>query len=348
MTFQVGNTAVVIGCASASAYLHSGPVAGRYARSIAARQPVKLCLTGTLERAVDGTVFIHTNEKQLIGALVGAYAMRRNSRHPERFDVRLIEYKDYPFLAAREGHPFLREGAVRIWRNDDLQSFTPLRFMPPALMGFAGRAVVTDPDVFAVGDVHQLLTRDMQDKAILCRARSGFKQFASSVMLLDCARLTHWRCEEQFEQLFAMQRDYMDWISLRCEDPASIGLFEPEWNDFDRLTPATRLLHTTRRRTQPWKTGLPADFTPSSRHRDRSLAGRLRGVVRRLKGKRWRRPVYEPHPDAAVENFFFQLLAECLDHGLVTEALLREHMARDHIRHDAFDVLARTRRLAAA
>ena len=28
------------------------------------------------------------------------------------------------------------------WRNDDLQSFTPLRFMPPQLMGYRGRAVV--------------------------------------------------------------------------------------------------------------------------------------------------------------------------------------------------------------
>lgn len=336
-----------MGDSSASDCLPLGPVAGWYARSIAARQPSRLYLTGTLEHAVDGTVFIHTNEKQLIGALVGAYAMRRNSRHPERFEVRIVECKDHPFLAAHEGRRFLREGITRVWSNDDLQSFTPLRFMPPALMAYRGRAIVTDPDVFAVGDIHELLTRNMQGKAILCRDRQGHKQYASSVMLLDCARLTHWRCKEQFEQLFAMQRDYMDWISLRCEDPATVGLFEPEWNDFDRLTPATHLLHTTRRRTQPWKTGLPVDFTPSTPPLDRSIVGGLRRAVRRLKGKRSSRAVYEPHPVAAVEHFFFQLLAECLDNGSVTEALLREHMALDHIRHDAFEVLARTRRLAA-
>ena len=49
-------------------------------------------------------------------------------------------------------------GVKRNWRNDDLQSFTPLRFMPPELMGYQGRAVVVDPDVFAVGDVFELLT----------------------------------------------------------------------------------------------------------------------------------------------------------------------------------------------
>lgn len=297
---------------------------------------------------MDGTVFIHTNDKQIVGAIVAAHAMRRNSRRPDAFEVRIIKAEDQPFLAAHEGRAFLRDGTTRVWRNDDLQSFTPLRFLPPQLLGYQGRAVVVDPDVFAVGDVHALLTRDMHGKAILCRARDGAKQYASSVMLLDCARLTHWRCEAQFEELFQMRRDYMDWISLRCEDPATIGLLEPEWNDFDRLTPATQMLHTTKRRTQPWKTGLPVDFTPSARHLDRSIGGRLRRVVRSFKGKQAPRATYEPHPQPAVEAFFFQLLGECLERGLVTEAMLRDEMARDHVRHDALEVLARVRRQAAA
>src|SRR3546814_6359638 len=41
--------------------------------------------------------------------------------------------------------------------------------------------------------------------------------FRSSVMLLDCAKLTHWRCEAQFGEMFAMQRDYELWISLELE-----------------------------------------------------------------------------------------------------------------------------------
>lgn len=297
---------------------------------------------------MDGTVFIHTNEKQIIGAIVAAHAMRRNSRRPDAFDIRILKAEDYPFLAAHEGRAFLRDGTTRVWRNDDLQSFTPLRFLPPELMDYQGRAVVVDPDVFAVGDVHALLTRDMSGSALMCRARAGAKKYASSVMLLDCAKLAHWRCEAQFEELFHVRRDYMDWISLRCEDPATIGLLEPEWNDFDRLTPATQMLHTTQRRTQPWKTGLPVDFTPSARQLRKPSGGRLRRMVRGFKGRRESPATYEPHPQPAVEAFFFQLLAECLDRGLVTEAMLREHMARDHVRHDAFAVLARVRRQVAA
>lgn len=71
-------------------------------------------------------VFIHTNHKQILGALVGAYSIRRQSRHNSKFDVCLIRHADPPFLHEREGASFLRDGISRVWRNEDLQSFTPI------------------------------------------------------------------------------------------------------------------------------------------------------------------------------------------------------------------------------
>jgi hypothetical protein len=47
-------------------------------------------------------VFIHTNHRQIVGALVARHALERNSRHPDAFDVRIIHTGDYPFLSARE------------------------------------------------------------------------------------------------------------------------------------------------------------------------------------------------------------------------------------------------------
>ena len=41
------------------------------------------------------------------------------------------------------------------------------------------------------------------------------------------------------------------------------------------------------------------------------------------------------------------LLRECVEQGIVSEALLREEMRQNHIRHDAFEVLERTPSLAA-
>ena len=118
-------------------------------------------------------VFVHTNHRQLVGALVSAHSLLRNSAHAERFDVRIIHTDDHPFIRAREGQPYLREGERALWRYEDLQSFTPLRFLPPELMGYAGRAVVADPDVFAVGDVWDLLARDMAGQGHRLPPRAG-------------------------------------------------------------------------------------------------------------------------------------------------------------------------------
>jgi hypothetical protein len=302
---------------------------------------------------MDYCVFIHTNHKQIVGALVAEHALRRNSRHNDRFGVRIIQHRDYPFMQAREGQFYLRDGVKRRWLNDDLQSFTPLRFMPPELMGYQGRAVVIDPDIFAVGDVWELLSRDMQGKAILCRRRAGPKGridgcLASSVMLLDCAKLAHWRVEEQFSEMFEFKRDYQPWICLRTEPRETVGLFENEWNDFDRLTSRTKMLHNTRRRTQPWKAGLPIDWRPAERFRLFPPLAWLMRARRRLFGEYALLGRYQPHPDRSQEALFFGLLQELIDQGRVTEAMLREQMQQNHVRHDALEVLARTPKLAGA
>ena len=290
-------------------------------------------------------VFVHTNHRQYVGALVSAYSMRRNSRHADRFEVAILHTRDFPFLRERDGQTYLREGRRVPWRYEDLQSFTPLRFHPPAACGYTGRAVVVDPDVFAVGDVWELLSRDMQGKAIWCRGRTGAKGIAgcraSSVMLLDCAKLRHWNVEADFAELFSGRRDYMDWICLALEPRESLGLLEDAWNDFDRLTADTKLLHNTKRHTQPWKTGLPPDFTPATKGvKVAEPATWLRPVKRLLRGGN--AAAYAPHPDPNQERFFFELLAECLAQGIVTEELLRAEMRENHIRHDAFEVLERT------
>ncbi|MBK8174118.1 MAG: hypothetical protein IPK66_02060 [Rhodospirillales bacterium] len=297
------------------------------------------------------TVFIQTNHKQIVGALVAEYSLKRNSSHADAFDVRIMHTKDYPFLLAREGQEYLRDGVSRRWHMEDLQSFTPTRFLPPQLMGYEGRAVSIDPDVFAVADVWDLLTRDMHGKAIMARPRSGYKEkkgvMATSVMLLDCAKLRHWTVEEQFAELFARKRDYAKWIGLLYEPADTIGLLENEWNDLDKLSPATKMLHTTKRKTQPWKTGLPVDFMLPEKPSGFAVLGWLNQVRRRVFGDYAFLGHYVPHPDPNQERFFFGLLRECVDKGIVSEDLLREEMRQNHIRHDAFEVLEKTIPLAA-
>lgn len=291
-------------------------------------------------------VFIQTNHKQILGAIVAEYALKRNSANADKFDVRILHHKDYDYFLAREGQKYLREGHHRIWRNDDLQSFTLTRFMPPAEMGYEGRSLEIDPDIFAIGDVWELLDRDMKGKAILARPLRGKKgaagYMATSVMLMDNAKLKHWRVEEQFNDMFNDVIDYGKWIGLKYEAPNSIGLLEPEWNDLDKLTRDTKMLHTTLRRTQPWKTGLPVDHVPRDNKPGVPLSGPLLRLKRKIFGDYAFLGTYKQHPDIRQEQLFFALLQECVDEGIVTAEMVKEQMAANHVRHDAFEVLERT------
>jgi hypothetical protein len=234
---------------------------------------------------------------------------------------------------------------------DDLQSFTPLRFLPPKLMNWQGRAVVTDPDVFAVGDVNELLDRDMGSAAVMGRHRSGKEekqyQVATSVMLMDCARLSHWDVEGDFDQLFRMEKDYKEWMVLAYEDPENIGYLEDCWNDFDHLDNNTRLIHNTKRKTQPWKTGLPVDYTPANKFKDKPLLASINRLRAKVFGEYGLLGHYKEHPDPRQEHLFFGLLKECIETGHVSEDLVRDEISKNHVRHDAFEVLDRTPDLAA-
>src|SRR4051794_35995965 len=149
-------------------------------------------------------------------------------------------------------------------------------------------------------------------------------------MLLDCAKLMHWDFDRLVGDLFAQEFDYIPWIQLKYEDRSNIGFLEREWNDFDNLTPATKILHTTKRRTQPWKTGLPVDYTL----REQGPWDFLRRM--------WRRK-YEQHPDSNQEAFVYSLLAEMIDENVVSKDELVREMAANHIRHDSLDLIDRYR-----
>ena len=303
-------------------------------------------------------VFIHTNHKQMLGAYVAKYCVERNTANRDKFTVGLIRLEDYPHLMAKQGQKYRRKGIEVAWANEDLHSFTPLRFLPPQLMGHKGRAVVIDPDVFALGDIYDLLTMDMQGKAILCRyiegtgTRPGY--YASSVMLLDCTKLKHWKWEEGIDEMFTGKRDYRDWVSLYLEDSETIGPLGEEWNSFDKLTDQTKLLHNTGRITQPWKTGLAIDFSTIEKQPPprtlppkwgfvprswiRAAKGRL-GLARPAASADKGPKVYRPHPDQKQVDFFFSMLAECVANSKISRDFIMSEVGNGHLRSDACELV---------
>jgi hypothetical protein len=291
------------------------------------------------------TVVIHTNDRQMVAALVSAHSLKSRSKSPHLFDVRLLQLEETSHLYKRNNQTFFWWNGSKpsTWRRRDSQSFAPLRRMVPALLGFRGRALVIDPDVFAIGDVYELLSRDMGGRAILCCQKSewreGRRQYSSAVMLLDCAQLKHWRWEREIDEIFSGRRMLGPYLSLLDESPERIGLIEEEWNHLDTLTDKTKLLHNTEVQTQPWKTGLPVHY-----HRNAlrgAVVEALRFILRRTGWWDQDRTVrYQPHPDPRQEQEFFALLRECLEQGSITTQLLSRAVRKNYLRKDAFALLA--------
>jgi hypothetical protein len=285
------------------------------------------------------TAFVHTDDAQLLPALVAIHALRSRGGGDESFDVRLLRLAGTELDARRDGRTY-RAGGEAVWDHRKAWSFHYLRRRPPELMNYEGRALVIDPDVFAVRSVAPLFERDMEGKAILCRylpdgyLDDGTPCFSTGVMLLDCERLTHWKWRDELDAIFAGESDYWDMLKLGEEEPSCIGELGEIWNSFNKLNEETRLLHTSRLSTQPWSTGLPlAEY-----RYDPTFPVPRATLWQRLLGRKPQR-ICIPNPDPAQEQLFFELLGECLAAGRIAESYVKSEIEGGRLRRDAFEVL---------
>jgi hypothetical protein len=152
-------------------------------------------------------------------------------------------------------------------------------------------------------------------------------------------RLTHWRWERDIDAIFGGARPLGPWLSLWDEALERIGPLEEAWNHFDTLTEATKLLHNTRIPTQPWKTGLPADYHQHAPRWPEPLESLPRVARRAISRDRSPAIRYQPHPDPRQERLFFRMLRECLEEGTVTRWFLRRAIRRRYLRRDALVIL---------
>ena len=246
--------------------------------------------------------------------------------------VTIMNVDEMPLFKMFSGVAFRCGSGMVRYDRDQVQSFTLSRFLPPEIMSFSGRALVIDPDVLALGDVAELLSLDLEGNAIAaCRRDMGWE---TSVMLLDCTRLTHWRIEDILAGLEDLRLDYLDLLWLRSE--SNVLDLPGIWNSLDKVGPGVRMLHMTRVDTQPWKTGLAIGSTLP---KPAPLFGFMpRAVARRLLGKP--EPRYKPHPDSEVERTFMAIFKEAMDAGAVPESEVEDAIASKHIRADIWEHIA--------
>ena len=271
-------------------------------------------------------IFIQADEKQSIGAKVAKYALEtRGKAKGHGIPVTIMQVEDNPTFTKYAGMQYKRGNELRTHDANDLQFFTLSRFMPPELMAYEGRALVIDPDIFALDDIQPLIEWQLGDASVAaCKVvgAKGDTWWDSSVMVLDNTRLRHWNIEKLLEGLKNGTEDYRNWSHLSNERVTEIPRV---WNSLDLLTPETKMLHTTKRLTQPWKTGLPVDFIPG-------VVPKLFGFIPRF----WvTHPThYQTHPDKQIEKFFFILTQEALTAGAITNTEIDSAITAGDIRPD--------------
>jgi hypothetical protein len=275
-------------------------------------------------------IYIHTNNKQKLGAKLAKYAMERYLTDKE-IVVQILNVDELAPFKNFAGVEYKRKGKLIKYDPTDLQSFTLSRFMPPQLNGYEGRAMVIDPDIFALADVSEFFNQDMEGKKIACCIKKDARD--SSVMLFDCAQMRDWSIEKILGMLKSKELDYSDIMELRVFTESDIKPVPRIYNNLDTLTDDTVLVHTTNRLTQPWSTGLKIDFT---RNNPGSYFGIIPKIpILKLMGK-WP-STYQPHPDPRVEQIFFNLLKEALTNHVVTKSELEEEVEKNRLRKDIFE-----------
>lgn len=131
--------------------------------------------------------------------------------------------------------------------------FSFYRFAIPEVCNFKGRALYLDADIIVLSDLQELFDRPME-KGVLARPNPPVSWY-TSVMLLDCAQLKHWKVHDWVTLInnkFATYRGTLwgDPLGLSYPDFAPLEEF---WNHLDHADGHTKLLHYTDVFHQPWK-----------------------------------------------------------------------------------------------
>ncbi len=190
-------------------------------------------------------VYCGADRSQQLAFLVLADSIRRHTRRA--IEIRSIDNGDAPAVADPRHAPYTE--------------FSFARFAIPELAGRRGRAIYLDSDMLVFADIGELWDTPMQgvQVAIEIGSRSDVAQTAharnrhAAVMLLDCAAL-----EWDVAEIVGGLGHRYDYNTLMTLDPvlpvdALREAIARGWNDLDRFDPgATRLLHFTEIRTQPW------------------------------------------------------------------------------------------------
>jgi hypothetical protein len=198
-------------------------------------------------------VLIQSNKFQKIAAEVARYSFIRQGIS----DVEIINLEEHDILVKNFGKKYLRNGKLTTFDNNDLQSFTLLRFIPTKLK-INDYCLIVDPDIFAIKNPISEINKILDNKTDIYCTKINDK-LRTEVMILNLKN-NIWHFDSLIDDLFNKRIDYSDLMNLKFINNKRIKIIDSKFNDHDKINENTIFLHTSNRLTQPWKEGLEINF----------------------------------------------------------------------------------------
>lgn len=128
------------------------------------------------------------------------------------------------------------------------------RFYVPQINQYKSKALYLNSGALVLTDIAELFALDTQQHAALARPKlAGVPGFFTSVMLLDCPRLS-WSGDEIIEKTVTSDLyNRTVWGMTGGLVTSDLGPLPDDYNQFDQFTPDTRIFLYTDLSIAPWK-----------------------------------------------------------------------------------------------
>ncbi len=254
-------------------------------------------------------IYIQSNRFQGIAAKVSSETFNSFGYSSE-----IIYVEKFNEITKYFGHKYLRKGKKVIFK-DDLQSFTLLRFLIPELARSEDPILIIDPDVFAIKDPISILKNVKNNQKLYCTFLNKIPR--TEVMVLN-SRNRLWDFNKIIKDLFDLKIDYHDLFKLNFLDDDLLGKLDNKYNSLDEINDETVLLHTTNRRTQPWKEGLKIDFEVHAT-KFNILLNNIKNLVGLNHNKDVIGKYYRKHQNSEVNEFIIKIFNNAYKKKIITK-----------------------------
>jgi hypothetical protein len=276
-------------------------------------------------------VLIQSNKFQKIAAEVARYSFIKQGIS----DVEIINLEEHDILVKNFGKKYLRNGKLTTFDNNDLQSFTLLRFIPTKLQ-INDFCLIVDPDIFAIKNPISEINKILDNKTDIYCTKINDK-LRTEVMILNLKN-NIWHFDSLIDDLFSKRIDYSDLINLKFINNKIIKIIDNKFNDHDKINENTILLHTSNRLTQPWKEGLKINF---KNHYSKIYI--IKNYIRFIIGKKYDEKIvsnkFVRHPDENIIKIVKNLFEEAYKNNFININKIKSALFNKSISQKFFNSL---------